>query len=98
MTSDHDPHAFAEAVRAVIGAIPKGQVMAYGEVAEAAGHPGAARAVGTLLRNEGGDLPWWRVVRADGSLATGKESPQAERLRAEGVAVHGSRGAVMSPS
>ncbi len=89
--SARDPHAFADAVRGVIASIPRGQVMAYGEIAEAAGFPGAARAVGTLLRNEGGDLPWWRVVRADGSLATGKESRQTERLRAEGVRIERGR-------
>jgi alkylated DNA nucleotide flippase Atl1 len=35
------------------------------------------------LRNVDGDVPWWRVVRADGSLAMGEE--QRARLQAEGV-------------
>jgi alkylated DNA nucleotide flippase Atl1 len=35
------------------------------------------------------DLPWWRVVRADGSLAKG--DLQAARLRAEGVPFRGAR-------
>ena len=37
----------------------------------------------------GEDLPWWRVVRSDGTLALGER--QAKRLRAEGVEVLGSR-------
>ena len=64
--------------------------MAYGEVAAEAGFPGAARAVGNLLRTTP-DLPWWRVVNAAGRLAPGNEAAQAQRLRAEGVAVRNGR-------
>ena len=56
----------------------------YGEVAAEAGFPGAARAVGNLLRRSAG-LPWWRVVAAGGRLVPGDEEEQARRLRAEGV-------------
>jgi methylated-DNA-protein-cysteine methyltransferase related protein len=61
----------------------------YGEVAEEAGSPGAARAVGNVLaRREG--LPWWRVVTASGRLVPGHEHTQAQLLRSEGVPVrHG---------
>lgn len=79
---------FEESARAVIRGLAPGEVATYGEVAEEAGHPGAARAVGNLLASSDG-LPWWRVVRADGSLAKGDE--QARRLRAEGVEVRGGR-------
>ena len=78
---------FTEAVRRVIAATEPGDVVTYGEVAEEAGFPGAARAVGNLLAREGGDLPWWRVVAAGGRLATEKVHRQAERLRREGVDV-----------
>jgi methylated-DNA-protein-cysteine methyltransferase-like protein len=61
-------------------------VIAYGEVAAEAGYPGAARAVGNLLRRTPG-LPWWRVVTSTGRLVPGNENEQAELLRAEGVAV-----------
>jgi methylated-DNA-protein-cysteine methyltransferase related protein len=82
--------AFDESVRAVVAATRPGDVITYGEVAAEAGHPGAARAVGTVLRDSVG-LPWWRVVRADGRLAAGKDTEQARRLLGEGVAVAGGR-------
>ncbi|MBM3694582.1 MAG: 6-O-methylguanine DNA methyltransferase [Actinobacteria bacterium] len=75
---------FEEAVRAVVRSLPSGAVATYGEVAADAGFPGAARAVGSLLRRSTG-LPWWRVVAAGGRLIPGEEQEQARRLRAEGV-------------
>ena len=68
-----------EAVLGRIRAIPPGFVAAYGDVS-----PGAPRFAGTVLhRCDDPDLPWHRVVRADGSLAKGAR--QRERLEAEGV-------------
>ena len=77
---------FTEAVIAVLEALQPGEVIAYGEVATEAGYPGAARAVGNLLRTVPG-LPWWRVVNAAGRLAPHNEKEQAQRLRTEGVHV-----------
>lgn len=77
---------FETAVIAVIESLEPGEVAAYGEIAAEAGYPGAARAVGNLLRTVPG-LPWWRVVNAAGRLAPGNEIEQAERLRAEGIRV-----------
>ena len=82
---------FTAAVAAVVAATRPGDVVTYGEVAEEAGYPGAARAVGNVLAREGADLPWWRVVAAGGRLAPGKERRQARLLRAEGVAVTAKR-------
>ncbi len=48
---------------AVVRRIPRGRVVTYGQVAELAGHPGAARAVGAAMRaSSGRGLPWQRVV------------------------------------
>lgn len=72
-----------------------GEVASYGEIAEEAGHPGAARAVGNLLsRSEG--LPWWRIVRANGRLVSPKEKDQARLLEREGVSVIDGRVAASS--
>jgi methylated-DNA-protein-cysteine methyltransferase-like protein len=80
---------FEAAVADTVRAIPRGQVASYGEVALDAGFPGAARAVGNLLRRTKG-LPWWRVVTANGRLVPGNEAEQAELLRSEGITVaHG---------
>jgi methylated-DNA-protein-cysteine methyltransferase-like protein len=65
--------------------IPAGFVRTYGDVS-----PGAPRFAGTVLfQIDEPDLPWWRVVRADGSLAKGAR--QRQRLVAEGVPFRGER-------
>jgi methylated-DNA-protein-cysteine methyltransferase related protein len=65
--------------------IPEGFVSTYGDVS-----PGAPRFAGTVLfQADEPDLPWWRVVRADGSLAKGGR--QRARLIAEGVPFRGTR-------
>jgi alkylated DNA nucleotide flippase Atl1 len=62
-----------------VRAIPAGFVRTYGDIS-----PGAPRFAGTVLFGvDEPDLPWWRVVRADGSLAKGAR--QRRRLTAEGV-------------
>ncbi|HEX4868701.1 MAG TPA: MGMT family protein [Acidimicrobiales bacterium] len=76
-----------ERFRAVVADLAPGEVVSYGEVARRAGQRGAARAVGGFLAAHGGDLPWWRVVRADGTLADHKVREQSRRLRDEGVEV-----------
>ncbi len=84
----------------VIRAIPRGQVLGYGEVAARAGLPGRARLVARLLSgNEDPDLPWHRVLRSDGRIGMPEGSAgwreQSQRLRAEGVKVE--RGRVKRP-
>lgn len=79
--------AFAGKVLAVLGGLQPGEVVSYGEVAEQAGFPGAARAVGTLLRTTRADVPWWRVVAADGRLRAPDARRQSALLQAEGVTV-----------
>lgn len=76
-----------EAVAEVIGGLRAGDVVSYGWVAAEAGYPGRARAVGRFLRGQDDDLPWWRVVRADGRLVAPSAHEQAARLREEGVEV-----------
>lgn len=58
---------FRESVLRVVAAIPKGRTMAYGEVAKRAGFPGAARAVGAVMRsNTNKNIPCHRVVASNG--------------------------------
>ena len=75
----------------VIVALGEGEVVSYGDVADDAGFPGRSRAVGSLLAGTDLDLPWWRVVRADGRLATDPAAGQAALLRAEGVTLRNGR-------
>ena len=65
--------------------IPPGFVRTYGDVS-----PGAPRFAGSVLFDaDDPDLPWWRVVRTDGSLAKGAR--QRGLLVAEGVPFRGER-------
>ena len=75
----------------VVRAIPRGAVLSYSRVAVLAGLPGRARLMGKLLRNTDARLPWWRVVRADRTLAEPVAANQKRRLLAEGVRVQGTR-------
>ncbi len=78
---------FEDAVISVIAMLEPGDVVTYGEVAAEAGFPGAARAVGSLLRTSDADLPWWRVVGAGGRLRTPHPERQTRLLIDEGVLV-----------
>jgi methylated-DNA-protein-cysteine methyltransferase-like protein len=77
---------FQTAIQAALELLEYGEVVTYGEIAAQSGYPGAARAVGNVLRNSSG-LPWWRVVASDGRLVPGLELEQERRLRAEGIQV-----------
>lgn len=93
--ADHADHADLTAFEAdvldMIAGLEPGEIVTYGEVAAEVGKPGAARAVGSTLRRHGANVPWWRVVAANGRLVPGKELLHTERLKAEGVAVHNGR-------
>ncbi len=67
-----------------IRAIPEGFVRTYGDI-----EPGAPRLVGRYLSTTEEELPWHRVVRADGSLAKGRR--QQALLEREGVPMRGGR-------
>jgi methylated-DNA-protein-cysteine methyltransferase-like protein len=64
--------------------IPEGFVRTYGDI-----DPGAPRLVGRVLASTDEELPWHRVVRADGSLAKGGR--QRALLHREGVPMRGNR-------
>jgi methylated-DNA-protein-cysteine methyltransferase-like protein len=62
---------FTEAVLAFVERVPSGRVVTYGLIADhlaGTGHGGGARHVGRVMSLEGAAVPWWRVVRADGTL------------------------------
>jgi methylated-DNA-protein-cysteine methyltransferase-like protein len=84
---------FRAAVWAAVGHIPPGTVLGYGHVAALLQRPRAARQVGYALAAlpPGSGVPWWRVLRSDGSIALqgdpGRGPTQVRRLRDEGVDV-----------
>ena len=81
----------------VVALIPEGKVATYGDIAQQAGMPGAARRVGLALKRlpKETTIPWHRIINAQGriSLPTGSASQytQRERLEAEGVVFRGNK-------
>ncbi|MFC4082314.1 MGMT family protein [Amycolatopsis samaneae] len=73
-----------ERVRSVIADVPAGTVATYGDIAALSGAP-SPRLIGRILAEDGHDLPWHRVLRANGTPAPHLLHEQLERLRAEGV-------------
>ncbi|HTZ87714.1 MAG TPA: MGMT family protein [Solirubrobacteraceae bacterium] len=64
--------------------VPPGYVTTYGDLS-----PGAPRHAGRVLSEVPAGVPWWRVVRSDGTWPKG--SDQRERLLAEDVPIRGQR-------
>jgi O-6-methylguanine DNA methyltransferase len=85
---------FTTRVLAVVRRIPPGRVATYGDVAAVAGRPGAARAVGNIMRDcKARDVPCHRVIAAGGALGGygGETALKRSLLQAEGVTVRGKR-------
>ncbi|MCK5893382.1 MAG: methylated-DNA--[protein]-cysteine S-methyltransferase [Endozoicomonadaceae bacterium] len=75
----------------VVSKIPFGKVATYGQIAELAGLPRQARAVGSILSQlpRSSDLPWHRVINRKGKLSispeSGKYMKQKARLEQESI-------------
>ena len=75
---------FAADVLDLVDAVPARRVVTYGDVAGLLG-AGGPRQVGRVMALWGGAVPWWRVLRADGSPPPGHERRALEHYRAEGT-------------
>ncbi len=88
---------FTDTVRTIVATIPKSKVATYGQVATLAGVPGAARAVGAIMRTnkDTNAVPCHRVVGSTGALtgyAYGSGVPtKKKRLSDEGVVFKGDK-------
>jgi O-6-methylguanine DNA methyltransferase len=92
--SDAVPTDFTTKVLSTVRRIPVGKVATYGDVAEFAGRPGAARAVGNIMRDcKARDVPCHRVIAAAGRLGGygGATALKRALLQAEGILVRGER-------
>lgn len=69
-----------------VESIPVGNVATYGDIAEYVGQ-GGPRQVGAIMREYGGGVPWWRVIRASGIPADEVVDQQLQLLRGDGVRV-----------
>ena len=85
---------FTARVLSVVRRLPPGRVASYGDVAALAGRPGAARAVGSIMRRcTARDVPCHRVVAAQGHVGGfgGAVAMKCALLAAEGILIHGRR-------
>jgi methylated-DNA-protein-cysteine methyltransferase-like protein len=83
---------FTRRVKDIIGSVPRGRVVTYGQVAALAGREAAARGVAWILHSssEAAGLAWHRVINGRGGISLGRGKgfeEQRKRLMAEGVAV-----------
>jgi len=70
----------------IVRTIPHGKVISYGHIAKLLGRPRNAREVGRAMRICPDDIPWQRVVMADGSIAGGIHADMRKALlESEGV-------------
>ncbi|MDP0589376.1 MAG: methylated-DNA--[protein]-cysteine S-methyltransferase [Candidatus Endonucleobacter bathymodioli] len=75
----------------ILSQIPEGKIITYGQLAEMADAPKAARTVGNILKQlpAGTGLPWHRVVNHKGKISFPKNTPrhqkQKMRLEKEGI-------------
>lgn len=85
---------FRDRVIEIVGAVPRGNVVTYGQVALLAGAPRAARQVGMVLHGlgESENVPWQRVINSQGKLSTyriGAGELQRKLLEVEGIEFDG---------
>ena len=82
---------FTKRVLKVVAAIPKGKVLTYKQVAAKAGSPRAARAVGSIMKqNYNKNIPCHRVIKSSGEIGQynrGGTIAKIRRLRREGYTV-----------
>lgn len=82
-----DVEEYVEAVLSLAEQVPPGRVTTYGAIADALVDDlgGGPRQVGRVMALHGGGVPWWRVVRADGSLPSVHAARAAVEYLAEGT-------------
>lgn len=78
---------YVERVLTLVESVPPGRVTTYGALATVVG--GGPRQVGSVMARHAGPVPWWRVVRADGSLPPSHDGEARERYREEGTPLRG---------
>lgn len=79
-----DREALIEQVLDLVEAVPPGRATTYGALADAVGF-GGPRWIGSVLSRHGAAVPWWRVVRADGTLPPSHRTEAVVRYKAEGT-------------
>jgi len=81
---------FTEKVIAILKKVPQGKVATYGQIAYLSGNRRAARHISRILysMSERHQLPWHRIINAQGKIVSPNSENQIKLLMAEGVAVN----------
>src|SRR5690625_2120766 len=81
---------FTEKVIAILKKVPHGKVATYGQIARLAGNRRAARQIARILysMSKNHQLPWHRIINAQGKIVSPKVESQINLLLAEGIAVN----------
>jgi alkylated DNA nucleotide flippase Atl1 len=88
MTTEDERELYAELVLQCAESVPRGRVTTYGAIADVVGQRlgrGGPRLVGNVMARQGGAVPWWRVVRADGSLPPSHDDEARQAYLEEGT-------------
>jgi alkylated DNA nucleotide flippase Atl1 len=88
VTTEEERELYAELVLQCAESVPRGRVTTYGAIADVVGERlgrGGPRLVGNVMARHGGGVPWWRVVRADGSLPPSHDDEARQAYLEEGT-------------
>jgi methylated-DNA-protein-cysteine methyltransferase related protein len=88
MQNDQQTRALFPRVYDIVRQVPRGKVITYGDVAHLVGQGCDARVVGYAMANCPDDVPWQRVINAQGKISLQGDAAQKQRMRleAEGIA------------
>ncbi|WP_232679393.1 MGMT family protein [Nocardioides sp. R-C-SC26] len=81
-----------ERILQIVEQIPPGRVTTYGAIADVVST--GPRVIGSVMARHGGPVPWWRVVRADGSLPPSHHDEARACYLAEGTPLRSGLGSV----
>lgn len=90
------PHSLKDELYELVCSIPPGCVTSYGALGRALPNRVPAIMVGRWMAQAPQNVPWWRVIGADGHLPLAKSNPdqaliQEKALQSEGVQVENHR-------
>jgi methylated-DNA-protein-cysteine methyltransferase related protein len=85
------PFELSEALVLAAGLVPPGRAISYGGLAGLLG-AGGPRQAGRAMSMAPDGTPWWRIVRADGTLPASLSARAAPHYRAEGTPLTGNAG------
>jgi methylated-DNA-protein-cysteine methyltransferase-like protein len=87
MQIDAQTRALFPRIYDLVRQVPRGKITTYGDVSQLVGQGCDARVVGYAMAACPDDVPWQRVINAQGKISLKGEAAQKQRMRleAEGI-------------